>query len=733
MADFRKWFLAFAVVAILSGLAVPASAQNINPAFQCVANAGVPPTVRQEGLTELVGDLTLNCTGGTPTPAGQTVPQVNVAIFLNVFATSRLLTTSQPSGQQFNEALLIVDEPHSATNPARPILNCGHDAGVPDSGPSGPGVCSIVATNNPANTYDGTSGVYFQNGSGTSSAGLNASVTCGTAVPTTGYNGTPVASGGYGCGRPNVFQGRQALGQPNGIVFLGVPVDPPGTTTNRVIRITNVRANANQQIASTLTTVSQIVMSISVSGNTSLSINNPQQIVAYILPGLSTAVRFSNTFVQCNDANRTVATGGSALGSGGQNGAQFAVRFAEGFASSWKERNITIHISNGTFVGGQYAYAGTTNWSATDINQDVPGAIYNTESGFSFAPGASEPSPNPPAGYGTVNVTSTANSFASPSGTGIAGAGVASQGTRLVASFSSIPTGAQLYTPTWVNLVRQNATTTISGVMALVSTDATGAGGAPLQGLSGGVTGAVAGTSGTFSAVSQFNQAGIAVYEILFTDPFSLEQVDVPVAVVYLANPGNNLPAVAVQSTVTGGFAPFSSNASWGQASASLPHPRFVPGTPARNSFIVIKCSCNILFPFVTNQQGYDTGIAIANTTVDPFGLTPQTGAVTLNYYGSGPGGSAAPAAQTSQAVPGGGILLFTLSGGGNFGVDNRAAGFQGYLIAQAQFQYCHALAYLTALGASASTASQSEAYLGIVLDTDGLPRTGQIGENKAH
>jgi len=730
MADFRKWFLAFAVVAILSGLAVPASAQNINPAFQCVANAGVPPTVRQEGLTELVGDLTLNCTGGTPTPAGQTVPQVNVAIFLNVFATSRLLTTGQPSGQQFNEALLIIDEPHSATNPARPLLNCGHDSGVPDNGPSGPGVCSIVATNNPANTYDGTSGVYFQNGSGTV-AGANASVACGTAL-STGNNGTFVGAGAYGCGRPNVFQGRQALGQPNGVVFLGVPVDPPGTTTNRVIRITNVRANANQQIASTLTTVSQIVMSISISGNTSLSINNPQQIVAFILPGLSTAVRFSTTFVQCNDANRTVALGGAALGTGGQNGAQFAIRFLEGFASSWKERNIAIHIANGTFAGGQYSYNGGTNWTATDLNQDVPGAIYNTESGFSFQPGATEPSPNPPAGYGTVNVTSTANSFVNAN-TGIGGAGVASQGTRLVASFSSIPTGAQLYTPTWVNLVRQNSTSTISGVMVLVNTDATGAGGAPGQALSGGVTVTLAGTSGVWSAVSQFNGAGIAVYEVLFTDPFSLEQTDVPVAVAFAANPGNNLPAPNVQSAVTGGFAPFSSNASWGSASASLPHPRFVPGTPARNTFIIVKCSCNILFPFVTNQQGYDTGIAISNTTVDPFGTTPQAGAVTLFYYGSGPGGSAAPASQTSQVVPGGGQLLFTLSGGGNFGIDNRAAGFQGYLISQAQFQYCHALAYLTALGASASTASQSEAYLGIVLDIGGLNRTGQLGEVQAH
>jgi len=110
MADFRKWFLAFAVLALLSSFAVPASAQ-ITPALQCVANAGVPPTVRAEGLTELVGDVVLNCNGGTPTPFGQVVPQANVTIFLSTNITSRL--TASP----FSEALLMIDEPHSPSNP----------------------------------------------------------------------------------------------------------------------------------------------------------------------------------------------------------------------------------------------------------------------------------------------------------------------------------------------------------------------------------------------------------------------------------------------------------------------------------------------------------------------------------------------------------------------------------------------------------------------------------------
>jgi len=143
MADFRRWIYALALVALLAGFTVPVSAQNAP--LECIANAGVPPTVRAEGWTELVGDITLNCTGGVPTPAGQVVQPVNVTVTINTYLTSRLLSGT------WNEALLIIDEPHSATNPGRPILNCGNAGNAVDDGPSGTNVCAIVSTGNPAN------------------------------------------------------------------------------------------------------------------------------------------------------------------------------------------------------------------------------------------------------------------------------------------------------------------------------------------------------------------------------------------------------------------------------------------------------------------------------------------------------------------------------------------------------------------------------------------------------
>jgi len=342
--------------------------------------------------------------------------------------------------------------------------------------------------------------------------------------------------------------------------------------------------------------------------------------------------------------------------------------------------------------------------------------------------------------------------FTSLTGTGISGAGVATQGTRLAVSFQNIPEGTGVWVPPVVFLWRQGTPTpppttfiagTDTGVAVLTSTDS--AGDTPYSPVGG-------------SNLVQVSN-NLAVYEILYDDPFSLEQVDIPIVVAYVsnlsANPPVGLPATGIIAQATGGFAPFYSTASARQPSHSLPVPRFVPGNQGPfNVFEINKCACDLLFPFVTNQgipgSVYDTGIAIANTSLDPgatfgFFATPQQGAVQFWYYGVGANGSAPPPSQTSGIVPAGQVLTYVLSNGGGAigtgpnGLDNRAAGFQGYIIAQASFQYCHAYAFINAAGSLATSAGVSEGYLGIVLDTPwnsgfiALPRTLQVGENDAH
>jgi RHS repeat-associated protein len=94
-------------------------------------------------------------------------------------------------------------------------------------------------------------------------------------------------------------------------------------------------------------------------------------------------------------------------------------------------------------------------------------------------------------------------------------------------------------------------------------------------------------------------------------------------------------------------------------ATSSDSIPRFCDKSTSGNIFAINICQTNLLFPFVTNQLGFDTGLAISNTTSDPFGTT-QCGTCTLNFYGAGAPAGAGMSTGTihtpsSGAIPAGG------------------------------------------------------------------------------
>ncbi len=168
-----------------------------------------------------------------------------------------------------------------------------------------------------------------------------------------------------------------------------------------------MRANAVAVGVSNTFTTSNSTMNISINGNTSISINNPQQLVAYVQRGLVTSVSGLFTYLQCNSINPAIF--GAASGTSPVN-TPLGIRFTEGFASSFKPKNIAHEIStspgglgNGILQPGNsyWSWNGTTYYP-TDANQNVPGAIYNTESGFEFFSATANTSPNPPNGVGTI-------------------------------------------------------------------------------------------------------------------------------------------------------------------------------------------------------------------------------------------------------------------------------------------------------------------------------------------
>ena len=100
-----------------------------------------------------------------------------------------------------------------------------------------------------------------------------------------------------------------------------------------------------------------------------------------------------------------------------------------------------------------------------------------------------------------------------------------------------------------------------------------------------------------------------------------------------------------------------------------------------------------ILFPFLTNQAGFDTGLSIANTTSDPFGTTKTPGTCTLDFFG---GTTAAP---TTPPAP---VTTPTIAAGANYTttLQTIAPNFQGYMIASCNFPLAHGFAFISDLGA---------------------------------
>jgi len=182
------------------------------------------------------------------------------------------------------------------------------------------------------------------------------------------------------------------------------------------------------------------------------------------------------------------------------------------------------------------------------------------------------------------------------------------------------------------------------------------------------------------------NGTAVAVWEDLDSDPNTFASVNFGVWVQYTPSPGTNSPALAT-ATVNGSYAPTSTVTT----ASNVNVPRFADTSTAANVFTIVPCLTTLLFPFLTNQAGFETGIAISATATDPFGTTPQSGTCTLNWYGAAfTGATPTPVINSGTS--------YTTSVGTT--LNNVTGGFQGYMIAVCRFQYAHGFAFVSDLGA---------------------------------
>jgi len=625
MVDFRRWITAIAVFALFAGLACAQvnSSTAGTGTLACSATVAVPPQLRAEGLTELIGDIVLTCTGGTFLTPGSVIPTANITVSLGTNVTSRLLGNAGVSNA--SEALLLIDEPGAAPNTA---LGAGPALAqklctTPAVG-AGPGGCTQVT---------------------------------GAIPGTPSFNQTLSADGTAG---NNMYQG---LVNANQVTFNGVPINPPATSgIARVFRITNIRANVAGLGGGGLAGTTQLLASVSISGSTSLPVNNPVLIAGFIQSGLTANLRNIR-----NDASLSLPAFNQCAGA--SSSATAVLQFAENFGTAFKTRVMPTAAYNGQ--------------SGAGVTQNIPGSIYNSESGF---------------------ISSVAPSGAQP-------AGLADYGTRLKAVFNNVPAGVRLFVST-TNVFNTNSSnvaapagtvTTTSYAVLIVNETAPDANGfPPVVASTATVNGSSVATN--IAEIPVVNGSATAVWEVINTNPSALENFNFGLWTTFTANPGANSPPAGT-GTVNMSYAPtpptaFSASAG-SSASSSLTIPRFADTSSAQNVLQVVLCNTVLLYPFVTNQAGFDTGIAIANTTSDPFGTRTQNGDCDMNFYGA-----SAPAKVNTGNIATGTVYSTLAS--------TSAPGFQGYMIATCRFQLAHGFAFISDIGAR----NLAMGYLALIIPT---------------
>jgi len=322
---------------------------------------------------------------------------------------------------------------------------------------------------------------------------------------------------------------------------------------------------------------------------------------------------------------------------------------------------------------------------------------------FTTCAGSSIGSSVPPAAF-TLNVKEVvANAFktlAQEGGSYVASAtpnlaattGGATQATELSVAFTGIPTAATLYLP--LSVSSGGTTLVLQGSALTPVTSPSGLTGLNLFAFTPTSTGTVTATYVTLNNTSTGT---------LFSFP------------VYLSVAGGAAPVQTTAMTAAVTYIP--TGAPTGPT-AVIPTFAVSSATPI-NTLTVTPCLTTLLFPFVTNVAGFETGIAIANTTTDNLksgggdSVTAASGTCTLNFYGNT---ATQPTAFTTGSI---GVMSTTNTVGPVFANTLTAMGplgFTGYAIASCNFLDAHGFTYIISqFGTSSATA---EGVLAVVLPT---------------
>jgi hypothetical protein len=482
--------------------------------------------------------------------------------------------------------------------------------------------------------------------------------------------------------------------QRNSILFPLVPV-PAGTIT--VIRISNIRVTADGIQPNGIASIYEQVTT----NNVVITTNNVLPVASALIPLQFQTTKCNGsaasvpTFQQCVAHNPNVASMTTT----------FNAQFSEGFALAFKPR---INTTTGTiFVGNKFL----------------------SESGYVLG------------------------DRPSPQGSTVTAVGEATTGTNLVLTFTNIPLGVKIY----VTQTETKTGTTVGALATdLVAIQASISGSTSGQAISCDLTGS--GVDKNMPAVNvpiNSSGTGTAAWVVSAVDynVNTPKQISFGVAVSYVPDTTNELPGLTGTpgGSVAGAIGPKPYTNDYATPINSTLHviPRFRDNNVGAEVFAIVPCVTNILFPYVTLKAGFDTGIALVNTSADsPVLATPTQHGYCKMYYFDGT--ATPPATQQSCDIPAGGMTTFSMMTQGGIPsqtcadgstVTNTAVpiGWQGYAIASCRFQYGRGYAFIS----DRNTPSLgSQGYLPLILPACVAGRTpnpvdgnlyGDCGEGLIH
>jgi hypothetical protein len=488
---------------------------------------------------------------------------------------------------------------------------------------------------------------------------------------------TDTSGGGHG----SVYYFGTITGSQVTFGTTAVPVLFP--TYNFLIQISNVRVNVTGTYPNIPQPVTETVFA-GAQGVAALFTVAPQT-VGYIRDGLQ-VTGSSGSYIGAGSS-----TAGTAFGFSSSNGASTVFGGVGTPFSYLVCQSGSSQTQPGMAVTVTELFAGAFKTAAVSIASQQQSSL--------LAP----PSANIPGSEsGSLVGTITA------SGGAVATVGVANSGTRIKFVFNNVPANVTLGVPLSLSTanLQMNLMSNAETAAFVAQTATSNFGGLYSVPISGG--------------------SGVAIYEVQVANLTVIKSATLTVAVGFTAN---TVVAPSGPITVTTSYSP--SPATPGAAlPATLPTvPYFANTGTVLNGSTFTNCSTTLLFPFITNEAGFETGIAIANTALDTLGAagksvaSGQTGACTIFFYGStGKEGGTQPTIPTAPNFPAATLTPASIAPGTTHAdtlTDVIGGPFQGYAIAVCPFLYARGFAFIEY--GLATTSGVVEGYTADVLSANRL------------